>query len=198
VKKRLGIPLFLMVCGIPMRSQAPAVPAPIFAIAPDDSKVTFYVKASVSIAGDFQKWDATLTCASTDSATCALNLNVQADSVNTGSGMKDSKLKGKDFFNAQSDPYITFKSTKISRTGPNTFDVAGVFTIRGVSKPETLNLTVIREGPAAGQIKGQMAFDRKEYGMTSGIPFIKIANRVQVNVDLKVKRLSGPPLDITN
>jgi hypothetical protein len=43
-----------------------------------------------------------------------------------------------------------------------------------------------------------MAFDRKEYGMTSGIPFIKIANRVQVNVDLRVKRLSGPPLDLTN
>ena len=198
MKQRLGIPLFLIMCGIPLGAQAPAASTPIFAITPDDSKITFYVKASVSIAGDFQKWDATLTCPSTDPSTCALDLKVQADSVSTGSGMKDSKLKGKDFFNAQSDPYITFKSTKISRTGPNTFDVAGMFTIRGVSRPETLNLTVSREGPAAGQIKGQMAFDRKEYGMTTGIPFIKIADRVQVNVDLRVKRLSGPPLDLTN
>ncbi len=180
-----------------MGAQAPAT-APIFAIAPDDSKITFNVKASVSLSGDFRKWDATLTCSSTDASTCVLDLKVQADSVNTGSGMKDGKLKSKDFFNAQSDPYITFKSTKITHTGNNNFDVAGVFTIRGVSKPETLNLTVIREGPAAGQIKGQMAFDRKDYGMTSGIPFIKIANRVQVNVDLRVKRLSGPPLDLTN
>jgi len=39
-----------------------------------------------------------------------------------------------------------------------------------------------------------MAFDRKQYGMNSGIPFIKIADRVEVNVDLKADRTSGPPL----
>ena len=39
-----------------------------------------------------------------------------------------------------------------------------------------------------------MAFDRKAYGMNSGIPFIRIANRVEVTVDLKGKRVSGPPL----
>ena len=39
-----------------------------------------------------------------------------------------------------------------------------------------------------------MAFDRKDYGMNSGIPFIKIADRVEVTVDLHVKRVSGPPL----
>ncbi len=41
-----------------------------------------------------------------------------------------------------------------------------------------------------------MAFDRKDYGMNSGIPFVKIADRVEVNVDLKVKRVSGPLLDL--
>ena len=39
-----------------------------------------------------------------------------------------------------------------------------------------------------------MAFDRKQYGMNSGIPFIKIADRVAVNVDLTAKRVSGPPV----
>jgi polyisoprenoid-binding protein YceI len=198
VKRRLGIPLFLILCGIPMGAQAPAASAPVFAITPNDSKITFNVKASVALSGEFGKWDATLTCTSSDPGTCALDLKVQADSVSTGSGTKDRKLKSKAFFNAQADPYITFKSTKISRKGPHAFDVAGVFTIRGVSRPETLNLTVTREGAAAGQIKGQMAFDRKDYGMTSSVPFIKIANRVEVNVDLQVKRLSGPPLDMTN
>jgi hypothetical protein len=37
-----------------------------------------------------------------------------------------------------------------------------------------------------------MAFDRKEYGMKSGIPFIKIADRVEVSVDLKGRKISGP------
>ncbi len=39
-----------------------------------------------------------------------------------------------------------------------------------------------------------MAFDRKDYGMNNGIPFIKIANRVGVTVDLKANRISGPPV----
>jgi polyisoprenoid-binding protein YceI len=41
--------------------------------------------------------------------------------------------------------------------------------------------------------EGTMAFDRKEFGMNSGIPFIKIADRVEVIVDIKGKRVSGPP-----
>ena len=40
-----------------------------------------------------------------------------------------------------------------------------------------------------------MAFDRKDYGMDSGIPFVRIANRVEVTVDLKAKtRQRRPPL----
>jgi hypothetical protein len=38
-----------------------------------------------------------------------------------------------------------------------------------------------------------MAFDRKDYGMNRNIPFIKIANRVEVGVNLKWMRVSGPP-----
>jgi hypothetical protein len=41
-----------------------------------------------------------------------------------------------------------------------------------------------------------MAFDRKDYGMNSGIPFIRIADRVEVTVDLAGKRVSGPPVDL--
>jgi len=54
--------------------------------------------------------------------------------------MKDGKLKSKDFFNVDQDPLITFHSTKIVDTGPNTADVQGTFAIRGVFKPEKLNL----------------------------------------------------------
>ena len=147
------------------------------------------------MSGDFKTWDASLTCPSTDPTACVLDLKVQADSVNTGSGMKDGKLKSEKFFDVNAAPFITFKSTEIVSTGPNQFDVKGIFTIRGVSRPETLSLTSSR-GADGGEIKGQMAFDRKQYGMTSGIPFIKIADRVEVNVALKAKRVSGPVLDV--
>lgn len=167
---------------------------PVFEISQQQSKVKFSVKASVAIEGDFNKWDATMTFTSTDVTTGVLDIKIQAASVNTGSGMKDDKLRGKDFFDASQNPLITFKSTKVIQTGPNTFDVPGTFTIRGVSKPETLTLVVSGVGTGSGTVKGTMAFDRKDYGMNSGIPFIKIADRVEVNVDLVGKRISGPPL----
>jgi polyisoprenoid-binding protein YceI len=152
------------------------------------------VKASVALEGNFDKWDASFTFPSTDATSGVLDIKIQADSVNTGSGMKDGKLKSKDFFDVKQDPYITFHSNKIVQTSPTNIDVQGTFTIRGVSKPETLTFTRIGKGTGNGEIKGTMAFDRKEFGMDSGIPFIKIADRVEVSVDLKGKRVSGPPL----
>jgi polyisoprenoid-binding protein YceI len=173
----------------PSRAQAP-----VFVITQQDSSVKFFVKASVALAGSFEKWDATLTFTSPDVTTGVLDVKIQAASVNTGSGMKDGKLKSKDFFDVKQNPLITFLSKKIAQSGPDTFDVQGDFTIRGVTRPETLTLTVSGKGTGSGAIKGTMAFDRKDYGMDSGIPFIRIADRVEVTVDLTGKRVTGPSL----
>jgi polyisoprenoid-binding protein YceI len=167
---------------------------PVFKFSTEDSSVKFAVKASVAINGTFDKWDATLVFTSTDVTTGVLDIKIQADSVNTGSGMKDGKLKSKDFFYAEEDPLITFLSKKIVQTGPTTFDVQGDFTIRGATKPQTLTLVVSGEGTGVGEIKGTMVFDRKDYGMNKGIPFVHIGDSVDVAVDLKGKRVSGPPL----
>jgi polyisoprenoid-binding protein YceI len=167
---------------------------PVFKITPVESAINFDVEASVAIRGTFEKWDATLTFTSADASSGVLDIKIQADSVDTGSGMKNGKLKGKNFFDVKENPYITFHSTKITQSGPDTFDVDGDFTIRGVSKPEKLALKVEGAGTGSGTINGMMAFDRKQYGMNSGIPFIKIADRVEVGVKLKATRVSGPPL----
>jgi len=170
--------------------------APVFEITPVESSIKFDVKASVHIAGKFDKWDASLTFASPDEATGVLEITIQAASVDTGSGMKNGKLKGKDFFDVEQNPVITFKSTKIVKTGHETYEVDGDFTIRGVSNPEKLTLTVSGKGTGSGEIKGKMVFNRKDYGMNKGIPFIKIADHVDVNFHLKGKRVSGPQLDL--
>jgi polyisoprenoid-binding protein YceI len=168
--------------------------APVFEIDHANSSIKFNVSASVAIAGTFDKWDASVTFTSPELATGVLDIKIQAASVNTGSGMKDGKLKGKDFFNAEHDPLITFHSTKVVQTGPNTVEFDGDFTIRGVTEQEALTFTVPTDRKGVGTVKGTMAFDRKQYGMNSGIPFIKIADRVEVIVDLKGKRVSGPPV----
>jgi len=166
---------------------------PTYEFTPVESSIKFGVDSSVSIKGIFEKWNASIKFSSRDVRDAVLEIEIEADSVNTGSHMKDNKLKGKDFFNVKESPLITFKSTKIVQTGPNTFDIEGNFTIRGVTKTEKLTLTSDSKGTPTGSLDGTMAFDRKDYGMTSGIPFIKVANRVEVNVRLKWRRVSGPP-----
>jgi len=176
-------------------AQAPAG-VPVFAITPIQSQIKFAVDASVSIAGTFDQWNASLTFGSPDVSTGKLEVEIQAASVDTGSGMKNSKLKGSDFFDVKNNPLISFKSTKIVQTGPTTFEVDGNFTIRGVTKTEKLKLTVSGAGTGSGTIAGTMAFDRKQYGMNSGIPFIKIADRVEVTFNLNATRVSGPPVKL--
>jgi polyisoprenoid-binding protein YceI len=189
--------LFILLASVVLSSVTQAQDSagvPVFEISQTGSTIQFAVKASIAIAGTFDNWNATLTFKSPDVTTAALDVEIQAASVDTGSGLKDSKLKSADFFDVENNPLITFKSNKVVQTGGNTFELDGNFTIRGVTKPEKLTLTVSGRGTGSGTIKGTMAFDRKDYGMNSGIPFIRIADRVEVTVDLKGKRVGGPPV----
>jgi polyisoprenoid-binding protein YceI len=190
------VPIAAALIFLPARTVSAQTPSdvPLFKVMPLDSKIKFAVDASVSIVGTFKKWDATITFTSPEATSAVLEIKIDAASVDTGSGMKDGKLKSKDFFDVGHDPYITFKSTKVVQTGPNTFELDGDFTIRGVTRQEKLFLTLGGKGTGTGTLTGTMAFDRKDYGMNSGIPFIKIANRVEVTVNLKATRISGPPV----
>jgi polyisoprenoid-binding protein YceI len=192
IAMRLFVLCILVSAALPSVSLAQEVP--VFAITPAISTIKFDVEASVAIKGTFDKWNATLIFTSPDVATGSLDVEIQAATVDTGSGLKNGKLKGPDFFDVVQNPLITFKSTKLVQTGTNTFEIDGDFTIRGVTRSEKLTLAVSGKGTGSGQISGTLYFDRKDYGMNSGIPFIKIANRVEVTVALNAKRISGPPV----
>ncbi|HVO58914.1 MAG TPA: YceI family protein [Dongiaceae bacterium] len=184
----LSLGLLLGVLAFPLASGQ----VPVFQIDHAESSVRFNVSASVKIEGTFDKWDSKVTFRSPRVESAVLEIRIQAASVNTGSGLKDGKLRSKDFFDAKNNPYITFRSTKVLMTGPDTIEFDGDFTIRGVTRQEKLVFTILGKGTGKGAINGTMAFDRKEYGMNSGIPFIKIADRVEVAVDLKGHQVSGP------
>jgi polyisoprenoid-binding protein YceI len=188
-----AIALCLLVSAV-LPSFGSAQEVPVFQTIPLESSIKFGVKASVPIQGTFDQWTATLTFTSPEVETAVFDVKIQAASVDTGSGLKNNKLKSADFFDVDNNPLITFKSTKVVQTGPDTFELNGNFTIRGVTKAEKLALVASGKGTGTGQISGTMAFDRKDYGMNSGIPFIKIADRVEVTVNVKVTRISGPPL----
>jgi len=177
----------------PAHARAPSL-IPVFEVTPIHSSIKFQVKASIDIKGKFDDWGATLTFQSPDVTTGVLEINIQAGSVDTGSGMKNKKLKGKDFFDVEHYPAITFKSTKIIQTSDDRFEVDGDLSIRGVANPEKLTLIVSHKDSHLGDIHGKMVFNRKDYGMNKGIPFISIADHVEIDFHLKTKHVGGPQL----
>jgi polyisoprenoid-binding protein YceI len=66
---------------------------PVFEVTLVESWIKFDVKSSVTIAGKFDKWDASLTFTSPDETTGTLLIKIQPNSVDTGSGMKKDQRK---------------------------------------------------------------------------------------------------------
>ena len=83
---------------------------------------------------------------------------------------------GSMFFDAKAFPTISFKSTKVTPTGPATAEVTGDFTLHGVTRPVTLAAT-FNGGWAANAFDGNRVgfsakgmLKRSDFGMTNGIP----------------------------
>jgi len=106
----MAVLCLVVFCAFPSANRAQV---PVYEVTPVESTIKFGVESSVPIKGTFDKWNASMKFSSADVRSSVLEIEIQADSVNTGSGLKNNKLKGKDFFNAQDSPTITFKSTKV-------------------------------------------------------------------------------------
>jgi polyisoprenoid-binding protein YceI len=84
----------------------------------------------------------------------------------------------KEFLETSKFPTITFKSTKVDVTGPKTAKVAGDLTLRGVTKPVTLDVTYNGGYPAGGfdpmgsriGFSGHGVIKRSDFGITYGLP----------------------------
>ena len=70
-----------------------AAQAPVFEFTQTESAMKSDVESSVAIVGKFDKWDATVTFTSPDLSTAVLDIKIQAATVDTGSGLKNSKRK---------------------------------------------------------------------------------------------------------
>jgi polyisoprenoid-binding protein YceI len=187
MSRKLTLILLLILSGVAGNAQTWAQAPRTFTINIPESKVEFFVGSSAGdVNGVFKTWTGNLSQATPgvpESAT--LNLDVTAASMSTGSGLKDKMVKGKDFFYVQEFPDVTFKSSKVIPSGdPNKFQVQGDFTLRGVTKPVVLQVTLDRDNKGGGEIYADLSFDRRDFGMTKSVPFVRVGDSVRVRVDL--------------
>jgi polyisoprenoid-binding protein YceI len=88
-----------------------------------------------------------------------------------------AEMLGAQWFNAAQFPQMTFRSTSVESTGPNSARVTGDFTLHGITKPVVLDVTFI--GGYAGHpmdpngrigFSARGAFKRSDFGMALGVP----------------------------
>ena len=73
--------------------------------------------------------------------TGAVDVTIDATSVNTGYPLFNQHIQGEDFFDTATYPTITYKSTKVNFDGDKPASIEGNLTVKGVTKPVTLTVT---------------------------------------------------------
>ena len=90
--------------------------------------------------GRFDRLSGTLNFDANQPEKSAVSITVDATSADTPSAEVNNELKGANVLDAENFPTVTFKSSSVARTGPDTGRITGDLTIKGVTKPVTLNV----------------------------------------------------------
>ncbi|MBB4664943.1 YceI family protein [Conexibacter arvalis] len=123
-------------------STVTSVPTGTWNVDPSHSVVQFSVKhmGIATVKGQFNEFQGSLTIGEDGSASASGTVEVA--SVDTREAQRDEHLKSADFFDAASNPQISFQSTAIEPVDEETFKITGDITIHGITKPITLEATV--------------------------------------------------------
>jgi polyisoprenoid-binding protein YceI len=99
-----------------------------------------------NIYGRFDTFSGDFVFDPTDPAKDSVKLDIITDSVDSNAPDRDKHLKSPDFLNAKQFPTATFKSTAVKKVDDKNYEVAGDFTLRGITKPVTVAVQVIGSG----------------------------------------------------
>ena len=151
------------------------------------SLIEFHASATFAkVVGVFHSWEADLKIPADNFGDASLVLEIDADSVETGSGLKNQEIKGKNFFAVKEHPQIRFVSKSITPDGdPVKFHMTGELTLRGITNPVSVAVVLRPLENGHRRIDGEFSFNRREFGMTHNVPFNKVANTVEVTFQIE-------------
>jgi len=142
-------------------------------IDPSHSDVQFTVRHMVvtKTRGRFTRWAGTIDLDEADPTRSSVSVRIEADSIDTGHADRDAHLRSADFLDVASHPTLEFRSTGIERLGDERHRIHGELTIRGVTRPVTLDAELggIKADPWGSQRAGFSArtkIDRRDFGLT--------------------------------
>ena len=110
--------------------------------------------------------------------TGAVDVTIDMTSINTGFALFNEHIQAEDFFNTAKFPTATFVSKKMNFEGDKPSSIDGTLTIKGVSKPATLNVTSfmcmphpMKKKDACGA-NATVVVKRSDFNMDKHVPYV--------------------------
>ena len=136
------------------------------------SEVFFQVRHLLTkVRGRFSEFAGTVLFDEERPEQSSVSVTIDAASVDTGTPDRDTHLRSDDFFAVGTYRTLTFQSSRVVKTGDDTYEVAGTLTIRGVAKEITLPVTYLGTakdpwGNARAGFEASISLNRKDFGLT--------------------------------
>jgi polyisoprenoid-binding protein YceI len=142
----------------------------------------------------FDKIEGDVLLDTTDLTRSSVSVTLPLEGLDTGVAQLDQVLKGPDFLDAAKYPTITFRSTKVEKTGGNGLEITGNLTVHGVTRLVRLDAKVNKIGifeipgvvkaPAAG-FDATAVIRRSDFGVTKYVPAVSDEIPVRITLDAK-------------
>jgi polyisoprenoid-binding protein YceI len=166
------------------------------------SSVNFHVRHMMiaKVHGQFTKWGGSLELDEADLTKSKIDVSIETGSVDTKDEKRDGHLRSADFFDAEQFPAMTFKSTAIKRVSDETYEVTGDLSLRGTTKPVTLEVEFNGKGkdPWGGTRAGFSAkgtINRKEFGLNWNAALeaggVLVGEKVAINLEIQAVQAAG-------
>ncbi len=156
------------------------VRAGTYTVDPDHTQIIFAVShlGFTTYYGQFTNASGSLELSPADPAGSRLAITLPTASVFTSSAKLTEELRGAEWFDAVRYPEVTFRSTRVTPTGPASADIAGDLTLHGVTRPIVLKARFVGAGsnPVDGSydagFSATTSIKRSEFGVTKYVPLV--------------------------
>ena len=151
----------------PTDTAAPAGPPTVWTIA-GGKRLAFSVGNGDSpVRGSFKEWSGAIKFDPDHPEHADLTITVRLASASVGDGTQDAMLQGAEFFASSANPTATWHSTKVTQTAPGHYRAAGTLTLKGASRPQTVNFALTGKD-LRRHVTGSASISREAFGIGTG------------------------------
>jgi polyisoprenoid-binding protein YceI len=151
------------------------------------------------VRGGFSQFEGTALLNGDDPTASNVNVTIQAASFDSGVQMRDDHVKSGDFLDVESYPTLTFASTGVNVTGPDSFDLTGNLTIKNQTHPITIPFSYVGNakdpfGNVRSGFEGEATINRKDYGIiwNAALETGGVLVSEKVTLDIEISAIQQP------